>query len=184
LYLLSQAKLCNYVYASYANGIPLGAQVNQKFFKMIFLDIGLVTTALGLEKSSFLNENNLINKGGLAEQVVGQLLRTISPEYSEPKLYYWQRMPSGSSAEIDYVIQYQDYVVPLEVKAGSTGSLKSLHLFMAEKKLNVAVRINADIPSQVKVDINTQINKSALYQLISLPFYLIGQIPRILNDIE
>jgi predicted AAA+ superfamily ATPase len=39
LYLLAQARICHYVYANYANGLPMGAQINQKFFKMIFVRI-------------------------------------------------------------------------------------------------------------------------------------------------
>jgi Holliday junction resolvase-like predicted endonuclease len=73
------------------------------------------------------NEITLINHGGIAEQAVGQLLRTIGPFYIEPTLYCWHREDPGSSAEIDYIIQHGNTVISIEVKAGATGSLKSLH---------------------------------------------------------
>lgn len=59
----------------------------------------------------------------------------------------------SSNAEIDYVIQHTGQVVPIEVKSGSSGALKSLHVFMAEKKLRLAVRVNSDCPSEVDVGI-------------------------------
>ena len=94
-----------------------------------------------------LNDINLINSGGISEQVVGQLLRTIRPYYIEPRLFFWKRDEEGSNAEIDYIIQHQGSVIPIEVKAGATGKLRSLHYFMALRKFPRAVRINSDIPS-------------------------------------
>jgi len=70
-------------------------------------------------------------------------------------------------------------VIPIEVKSGTTGSLKSLHLFMALKKLSVAVRINSAIPNSTLVSIKNQ----ADYRLLSIPFYLIGELHRLLEKI-
>ena len=50
-----------------------------------------------------------------------------------PSLYYWQRGKKGAEAKIDYVIQYEGQILPIEVKAGTTGTLKSLHQFIKEK---------------------------------------------------
>lgn len=118
---------------------------------------------------------------GIAEQVVGQLLRTIGPPYIEPALYCWHREETSSSAEIDYVIQHGNRIVPIEVKAGATGSLKSLHVFMGLKKLSLAMRINSDHPSKTNVDVKDSFGKSVNYTLISIPFYLVGQIHRLLS---
>src|SRR6185312_49233 len=127
------------------------------------------------------SEITLINNGGIAEQVVGQLLRTINPTYVEPALYYWLRHEKGSNAEIDYIIQHGDQVIPIEVKAGSAGSLKSLHLFMGMKKFSLAVRINSALPSEMDVKIKDQLGNDVSYLLLSLPFYLIGQMYRLLT---
>jgi hypothetical protein len=113
--------------------------------------------------------------------VVGQLLRTINPPYVEPALYYWQRGVKGSSAEIDYVISHGNQIIPIEVKAGGTGSLKSLHLFMGLKKLPLAVRINASLPSKTPVKIKDHSGRNIEYTLLSIPFYLIHHLHRLLD---
>lgn len=123
----------------------------------------------------------MINNGGVAEQVVGQLLRTIFAPYMEPTLYCWNREEAGSSAEIDYVIQHESEIIPIEVKAGSTGTLKSLHLFMGLKKRPIAIRINSDYPSKTNVETKDNLGNLAKYILISIPFYLSGQIHRLLD---
>lgn len=181
--LLEKARISHRVQSSSANGVPLASEIKEKFFKEIFIDIGLCSTALGLNLNQInsTNEILLINSGGIAEQVVGQLLRTIEPPYIEPALYYWHRDEAGSSAEIDYVIQHGNRIVPIEVKAGATGSLKSLHVFMGLKKLPLAIRINSDYPSKTNVDVKDNLGKSVYYSFISLPFYLVGQIHRLLQ---
>lgn len=181
--LLEKARISHRVQSSSANGVPLASEIKEKFFKEIFLDIGLCSTALGLglNQINSTNEILLINNGGIAEQVVGQLLRTIEPPYIEPALYYWHREEVGSNAEIDYVIQHGNRIIPIEVKAGATGSLKSLHLFMGLKKLPLAMRINSDYPSKINVDVKDNLGKSVNYTFISIPFYLVGQIHRLLR---
>ena len=87
----------------------------------------------------------------------------------------------GSNARVDYVMGYGSKVIPVEVKAGSTGSLKSLHLFMGLKGFPVAVRFNSDLPSEFQVNTKEREGKSIEYKLISLPFYLLGQLHRLLS---
>lgn len=183
LSLFNKARVCHRVSGCSANGVPLSAEIKEKYFKEIFLDTGLCSVALGLNylQIQSTDEIDLVNSGAIAEQVVGQLLRTIDPFYVEPALYYWQREAEGSSAEIDYVIQHGNHVIPIEVKAGSTGSLKSLHLFMDSKEKKVAIRINADRPSKTDVTIQGSRGQPVTYRLLSLPLYLTGQIHRLLN---
>lgn len=99
----------------------------------------------------------------------------------EPTLFYWLRDEMGYNAEIDYVIQHGNNVVPVEVKAGSTGSLKSLHVFMELKNFQNAVRVNADFPSKTNVSVKSRTGKEVHYSLLSIPFYLIGQMGRLLG---
>lgn len=176
--LLSKARICHRAWSSAANGVPLAAEIKEKYFKAIFIDTGLCSAALGFNFNQ-INANNImmINQGGIAEQIVGQILRTIYPPYIEPALYCWHREEVGSSAEIDYLIQHNHTIIPIEVKAGSTGGLKSLHLFMGLKKLKLAVRINSDLPTKTSVSVQ---NKQVNYTLLSIPFYLTGQLPRLL----
>ncbi len=183
LSLLNKARICHRISGSSAGGIPLSSELKEKYFKEIFLDTGLSSVALGLNYIDIqsINELNLINNGAISEQVVGQILRTIFPFYVEPALYYWQRDVSGSNAEIDYVIQHGNQVIPIEVKSGSTGSLKSLHLFMEIKKKDLAVRINSESPSITNVEVIGSQKQTVAYTLLSLPFYLMEQIHRLLN---
>jgi predicted AAA+ superfamily ATPase len=172
---LAMAKIITIIVHSACNGVPLGAQLNEKIFKLIFLDNGLLSTQLGL---SFLDlhdctELNLVHSGMLAEQFIGQHLLTMRPYYESPHLYYWQREEKSSQAEIDYVVSYRQKIIPIEVKAGKTGTLKSLHLFMQEKNCSLGVRFSSLPPSIVQVD-----GKS----IWSLPLYLVSQLPRLLAE--
>ncbi len=148
------------------------------------MDIGLVSTALGLSLGNSLDRMNLslINEGGLAEQFVGQSLRLLNPYYIEPELYYWTREQAGSSAETDYLIQYNSHIIPVEVKAGKTGQMRSLHLLMALRQWHIAVRINSDYPSLTSVEHKTALGETAKYRLLSLPFYLMGQLNRLIEN--
>ncbi len=186
LALLTQARICHPIYSCAANDLPLAAEIDSKTFKVILLDVGLASIALGLnlQQIDSLNDINLVNKGGISEQVVGQLLRTIEPPYINPHLYYWNRDKKGASSEIDYIIQHENGLLPIEVKSGTTGSLKSLHLFMHLKQLPQALRINSDLPSQVRVKTLLTNGVQVEYQLCSIPFYLLGQIHRLLYTLR
>lgn len=181
--LLCKAKICHRITASSANGVPLGAELLSQYIKVVLLDVGLASSDLGLSLTDLtsIEELDLINKGGIAEQLAGQLLRTIEPFYQEPALYYWLVPEKDSSAEIDYVIQHGTKVVPVEVKAGASGKLKSLHRFMHLKGLARAVRINSQSPLKSCVKLKDTQGIPVQYELISLPFYLVGQIHRLLQ---
>jgi predicted AAA+ superfamily ATPase len=182
--LLSKARICSPVISCAANGVPLASEVNDKHFKEVFLDTGLCSVALGLNFNQIraIQEITLINSGGIAEQVVGQLLRTINPPYVDPALFYWLREEKASNAEVDYVIEHSGKVIPIEVKAGSTGTLRSLHVFMELKQFPLAVRINSELPAMTLV--KNPAGRDVTYKLISLPFYLIGQIVRLIENIK
>ncbi len=184
--LLSKARVCHRIVATSANGLPLGAEADQRFLKVIMLDCGLCGASLGLSLHHLrsVSEISMINSGGMAEQLVGQLLRTLTPAYIPPSLYYWQREKKGAEAEIDYIIQYENQVIPVEVKAGTTGTLKSLHQFVKEKKKTTAIRINSDLPRLGPVDVKDSLGSSIEYNLLSLPFYLLGQLHRLIKSAE
>jgi len=184
LNLLCQARVGHKIKCSAANGVPLGAEIHAKAIKALLLDVGLSSAVLDLKLSTLedIEELDMINKGGIAEQAVGQLLRTIDACTIEPALYYWIRHEAGSDAEIDYVIQHSTKVVPIEVKAGSTGTLKSLHLFMNLKELTIALRIYSGPPRTDNMSVkDPQAGKDIIYQLRSIPFYLISEIHRLLD---
>lgn len=182
--LLCKARIAHKVKATVGNGVPLASEVNDKFFKATLLDTGLISTLLGfkLNQLDATDDITLINQGGLSEQVTAQILRTLDPFYVEPSLYYWHREAKSSNAEIDYLIQHHNTVVPIEVKSGSTGSLKSLHWFMANKQFEYAIRINSGTPSVTPISTRLHDQKIAEYTLLSMPFYLTGQLYRLLDE--
>lgn len=181
--MLCLARVCHKVTCSHGRGIPLSADEDEKIFKVILLDTGLALAGLGVipRGDEEIAQMIRVNEGGISEQVVGQILRTIGPGYVDPVLHYYVREQKGSEAELDYLLQTGTEIVPVEVKSGATGQLKSLHQFMAERKLSLAVRLNTDKSSLTDLDVKTVKGERARYKLISLPFYMISEIPRLLH---
>ena len=167
--LLQQAGLIYNIYSTSASGIPLITLINEKKFKILFLDIGLVTYASRIEAELLLKDMILLNRGALAEQFVGQELLAYQPYYEEAKLYFWCREKKSSMAEVDFIITVGSQIIPMEVKAGATGQLKSLHLLMAEKKLPLGVRV-----SQQPLTFDGKI--------LSVPIYMVSQISRLVRN--
>lgn len=154
LELLKDAGLIKAVVHTAANGIPLGAEINDKFVKYIFLDSGLLLRLLGFENTNGQSEISkliltgtaaeLVNKGHITEMVAGlELLKYNSPTQRHD-LYYWQNLSRGAQAEVDYVIARNMKVVPLEVKAGTSGSMRSMYQLMSDKKLNYGIRTSLE----------------------------------------
>jgi predicted AAA+ superfamily ATPase len=180
---LSQAKVCTKVLHTTGNGLPLGAESNEKFFKALMIDIGLISVQLGLSSTRYSDAKNIIfsNNGGLAEQFVGQQLRGAQTPLTDPELFYWQRT-GGRQGEIDYIIQHGNRVVPVEVKSGSAGSMKSLHQFMAEKHLDFAVRCNISQPVVENIRVKTTLGKPVSYRLLSIPVYLAERLDELIEQ--
>ena len=182
LELLRLSRVCHRVDHTAANGLPLGAETNPGTFKMILVDVGLAAVQLGLSRLDLRDLNAVVwaNKGGVAEQFVGQHLRCLSQAYEDPRLFYWQRT-EGRQGEIDYIIQHGSQIIPVEVKAGKAGAMKSLHAFMHGKKLTCALRLDANPPSFQTVDVQTTTGDPVKYRLLSLPLYMVESIPAALS---
>jgi len=182
--LLCMARLAYRIRHSAANGIPLGAETRDSVFKVIFLDTGLACSILGLGLLDLekVGDLMLVNAGALCEQVVGQHLLYSHPFYQEPDLFFWSREKPNSSAEVDYLISEGTKVIPIEVKAGKTGTLKSLQMFAREKNCNLGVRLNSDPPSVVDAGAIFSGIKNGSFTLLSLPLYMAGQARRIITD--
>ncbi|OQA02088.1 MAG: hypothetical protein BWY71_00139 [Planctomycetes bacterium ADurb.Bin412] len=131
--LLARARVIHKIPACDPSGLPLGATANPKKFKAALLDIGLLQRLCQVPVELELKQENLLAmyRGRLAEQFVAQELLA----YHGPELFYWVREARGSNAEVDYLVAREGKIYPLEVKSGTGGSLKSLHL-MLEKYPN------------------------------------------------
>ena len=143
---LIQAGLVYPVTHTSANGIPLGAEINEKYRRMIFLDTGMLQSMLGLDLGEYLASDDMqvINRGAIAETFVGNEIVKSSPCYDPRSLYCWCREKSGSSAEVDYVVQIADKIRPIEVKSGTKGSMQSMRLFLQQKGLDYGVRTSLE----------------------------------------
>jgi predicted AAA+ superfamily ATPase len=184
LELLELSRIATLVRHSSANGIPLGAESSETRFKPLLLDIGLCNNLCGLslpDAPSLLT----VQEGGLAEQFVGQELRSLGPAFEDRPLFYWHREEKNANAEVDYLWVHEANVIPVEVRAGASGSLKSLLVFLAEKKRGFAVRFNMDRPSlgTFSVAMGGKAGvQNVSYTLLSLPLYLVGQLNRLLHE--
>ncbi|NQT70312.1 MAG: ATP-binding protein [Desulfobacteraceae bacterium] len=183
LTMLCQARVAYRVYHSSRSGIPLGATLNEKIFKVLFLDIGLMSTATGLNLLDYEKAEDImtVNAGAVCEQFIGQHLLFLRQFYLKPEIYYWVREKKTSSAEVDYVIAAGTSVIPIEVKAGKSGTLKSLHLFLREKHRPLGVRFNSDTPSLLDLKTTLPDGQNIPYRLLSLPLYMVGQALRLIR---
>lgn len=167
--LFVKARIACPVVHSDANGIPLGAEERSSSRKLLFLDVGLMNYANGLSWSQFsgMDDISLVIEGKIAEQFVGQHLFFRRGDFEEPRLNYWLREGVKGNAEVDYVIESGASVLPIEVKAGASGSLKALRQMVLSKNINRAVRIDAGRFSRQAVPLDVD----GEYELTTLPFY-------------
>jgi hypothetical protein len=111
--------------------MPLATQANPRLVKLAFLDIGLLHAALRIDSELVAQPDLLaVHRGAAAEQFVAQELLAAAPPDQEPELYFWIREALNSQAEVDFLLAVGSCIIPLEVKSGATGTLKSLHLFL------------------------------------------------------
>ncbi len=175
---LEQAGLLFKAHCTSGAGIPLNANADDKVFKTFFLDVGLMNTSSGMKALSsedFLSVK-FINEGKLAEQFVAQHLRYDQEMYIRPQLHYWLREKRKKNAEVDFLIQSGNASVPVEVKAGKSGSLKSLHLFCAIYNTQMAIRFDLNKPSEAECRHKISTGEKMVevsYRLINLPLYMV-----------
>jgi predicted AAA+ superfamily ATPase len=126
--LLETARIFRKVKAASPAGLPLGASASDKKFKAVMLDIGLFGSMMGISRITEFQKSNLLSifQGAMAEQFVGQEILAAT----NTELYYWSREAKSSNAETDYLVEKQGQIIPVEVKSGKGGSLKSLHLLL------------------------------------------------------
>ncbi|MCK5132174.1 MAG: ATP-binding protein [Candidatus Sabulitectum sp.] len=189
LELLVKAQLIVKTYHTDGSGLPLGATINERIFKPYFLDCGLVNHMCGVTRISLeeLQTVSFINRGKITEQFIAQHLCSMGRTSGFKSLTYWLREGRTANAEVDFLIQLDQSIVPVEVKAGKSGSLKSLLQFVSQKKCTRAVRFDLNPPSLQHIS-HGLAQAGATVQvecdLLSLPLYLIEQLPRLFQQIK
>jgi predicted AAA+ superfamily ATPase len=184
--LLTKARVCHQVVHSHCSGVPLLAEINENVYKMLFMDVGMAAYLTGLDWIAMqaMDKHALVNEGKLAEQFVGQHL--MNP-FESPRLTYWLRETKSANAEVDFVTAAADQVIPIEVKAGKSGALKSLQQFALNKNAGLCVRFDLNLPDVQHVTHAVRTESGSVpvfYTLLSLPLYMAEELPRILNEIR
>ena len=164
------------------NGLPLGDEADESYRKMLLLDTGLMLRLLNMSMGDISSITthiltataaDLVNKGPMAEMLAGlEELHYLSPNIRHD-LFYWVRQAKNSLAEIDYLLSRDMKVLPLEVKAGVQGGMKSLWDFMRDKKLSQAIRCSLE--NFGKFDYIDLKADNAVRHIEIVPLYAISQ---------
>ncbi|MDR2586413.1 MAG: AAA family ATPase [Prevotellaceae bacterium] len=146
LELLLMAGLCYQVTHSSADGAPLGARINPKYRRIIPFDTGIYQRILHLDISGILlsSDFDAINKGAVAEIFVGCELKKNASCYDDEELYCWVREKKNTHAQIDFVVQRGETIVPIEVKSGKQGKMQSMWFFIEEKNSTYGIRTSLE----------------------------------------
>ena len=169
-----------------AANIPLTASTNPRIFKTYMLDCGLMNQMRGIRWFSMeqLLQRGFVNEGALAEQYIAQHLATLGKDNARKILTYWLREGRSSNAEVDFLLQEERRIIPIEVKAGRSGTLRSLLQFAWERRPPVAVRFDLNKPSCQEIHHSLrQANGTVEVRtnLLSLPLYMVQQLPRLVG---
>lgn len=179
--LLVKAGVLYRVTHSDASGMPLSAGAETGLFKLYFLDVGLLNFLCGTKHIApeTIRTMEFVNKGNVAEQYVAQHLMYAGRANCAPELFYWLREGKTGNAEVDFLAADTQGVLPLEVKAGQSGALKSLHQFVLRKKASRAVRFDMNKPSRQTVACSADGGNGIAaveFALTSLPLYMVHRL--------
>lgn len=168
---LEKTHLLHLIYPTVSNTIP-AIEDYRKSPRLQFIDSGLVNYFVGLQLDIMGTKDlNSVYQGKMIEHLVGQELLSYQ-SFPLDKLHYWVRQKNNSSAEVDFVYPFEGKLIPIEVKSGSIGKIKSLQLFMNESPLNYAIRFYAGKFSLDKV----QTQEGKIFYLLNLPYFLASKL--------
>ena len=173
---LERAMLCYLRYPSTALLPPLIPDLKRRP-RLQMVDTGLLNYAAGLQSQYFgVQDLNALYKGILTEHIVAQeLMATNSMSLKKPD--FWVRELKQSHAEVDFILPWKAALVPVEVKSGKTGTLRSLHSFIDNSGCNTAVRLYSGEPGWQ----SSRTPAGNPYRLLNLPYFLASRIPEYLE---
>ncbi len=176
---MGKAMLSELVYPTSSTCVPAIGETSRAP-KLIWLDTGLVNYAAGIQRE-ILDSTDILDawRGRVAEQIVAQELLSQSDKVSQTRSF-WSRNSKESSAEVDFLWQYNSKLYPIEVKAGHNAHLKSLHSFIDRSNNDVAIRVWSQ-PFSID-EVQTSAGKP--FKLINLPFYLVGHLEQVIDALN
>jgi len=139
--------------------LPLSSDEGDQAFKLFLLDVGLLGAKSRLTAKALIEGERLFTefKGALTENYVAQALVNL---HNQP-LYYWS---SGATAEVDFLVEVDNTIYPLEVKAGKISKNKSLLVYDEKYHPSILSR-------------STQMNFKHDGRMVNYPLYLVGRLP-------
>ena len=186
--LFAKAQIISRCFYSAGDGLPLSASEDSRKFKTFMLDVGLLCN---LKNITDLSEEEIqtvkfINQGKIAEQFVAQHLCYSGDFSRQPELYYWLNEGRTQNSQIDFILSSSGKILPIEVKAGAAGSMKSLFYFCALKKIKTALRFDLNPPSVFKakhsITLPGEKAEDVEVEIVSLPLYLAGEAQRLTDS--
>jgi len=158
---LAEAGLIHKVYNITTPKLPLSAYVNHDIFKIYLVDVGLLGAMSGLSAKTIIYGDEIFQefRGALIENYVAQELARQGNG-----MFYWT---SAGQAELDFVLQVQDAIYPIEVKSGTSLKKKSLTTYIKKYKPNLAIRVS---PMNLKLD----------GEMLNCPLYLLGNLDKLI----
>lgn len=164
---LTKARLLELIYPTTKTSPPMVSDL-KKHPRLHFLDVGLVNYQLGLHQELLtINDLHQSSKGKLVQQIVNQEIKSLD-YLPGSKRAFWVRDELGTSSEVDIIYPFKNMLVPVEVKAGASGKLRSLNVFMDRCPHNFAVRIYG---GKLSIDELTS-SKGKKYKLLNMPYFL------------
>ena len=171
MHTMEKAMLATLMYPTTVVEIPMHID-RQKSPRLHVLDTGMLNYFAGVQKEFIHTEElNGVYRGIVAEHVVGQELMAVHLGISD-KIAFWVREKKQSNAQVDYVVQHNSHIVPIEVKSGGAGRLRSLHEFMDRSPHDLAVRVSS---APLRMDVVKTIAGKP-FRLLNLPFYAVSDI--------
>lgn len=172
---LERALIVHRARPSASTHIPIIEKL-RKAPKLFFLDVGLTNYRIGF-KEFFSRKQALdaVYQGRISEQIVAQEI--ISQSFMSPSLRFWVR--EKGTAETDLLYPFKEFVIPIEIKSGKAGKLKSLNLFMEKSNHPYAIRIYSGISRVDKI----KLVSGKIFYLCSIPYYLLPRIDEIIEQL-
>ncbi len=173
---IEKAMLIHLVYPTTQTELPFIPDI-KKSPRLQVIDTGLLNYMAHLQKEVFGTQDlSSVYRGHIIEHIVGQELLSKKTSMMAKPLF-WVSEKKDSSCELDFLDIINGETMPIEVKSGPTGHLKSLHTFMDSFKGEIAIRLYAGEFRQDTV----KTPKGKVYQLNNIPYYLAGVIDNLLG---